>query len=45
MKENKFNKPLKKDPEIIGFVIIGNEIIVTNPCTIPIKLLTKELKK
>jgi len=36
---------IKKQPEIIGFMIQGDDIIVANPCTIPIEMLEEQLKK
>lgn len=36
---------MKNQPEIIGFMIQGEDIIVANPCTIPIEILEEQLKK
>lgn len=36
---------MKKQPEIIGFMIEGNDLVVANPCTIPIEILEEQLKK
>jgi len=34
-----------KEPEIIGFFIEGNNLVVTNPCKIPIEMLMSAIKK
>ena len=34
-----------KEPKIIGFIIEGDNLIVCNPCTIPIEFLEDVLKK
>jgi len=33
------------EPEVIGFLIEGDNVIVANPCTIPIKMLEEALKQ
>ncbi len=33
-----------EEPEVIGFMIEGENIIVVNPCTIPIQMLKEALK-
>jgi len=34
-----------QEPKIIGFLIEGENIIVSNPCTIPIDMMKDALKK
>jgi len=33
------------EPEIIGFMVEGDNVIVANPCTIPIKMLREAINK
>lgn len=35
----------KWEPQMIGFMIEGENMVIANPCTIPIEILKEALKK
>ncbi len=34
-----------REPEVIGFFVEGDNIVIANPCTIPIELLEESIKE
>lgn len=49
MKTETFHKQVKglidKDPEIIGYIMEKDFLVVTNPCKIPLNLLEEQIKE